>query len=331
MSQWRCRLASRRTRRPAAPSRTPASRPTGSPASCCARPMPPRVGCRSLEEWALTWLADAARLLVSQAPQVAAQLLRLAVASVPDGSAEHVRLASWLAEALYCLGDRAEAEQVAVQALPQADDPDLRLDLLCTLAKCRMLAGRSADLLATLHEALASPGLPGRHRRPPARPGRAHALQRRRAGHRRPGRGRGAGSGGRGGRLLVRGLGAERDGFRGDGPRTVPGGDPPLRPGARRGARRCGAHRLAAAAAPQQGSRARSASIGTTTRSSSSTRHCRLGDQVGSAFRSSQAHSLLGQLLFETGRWDDALTEALSGSGDLNGPPPPAATSGSRR
>ena len=29
----------------------------------------------------------------------------------------------------------------------------------------------------------------------------------------------------------------------------------------------------------------------------------RLADQVGSAFRSSQAHSLLGQLLLEAGRW----------------------------
>ena len=34
-----------------------------------------------------------------------------------------------------------------------------------------------------------------------------------------------------------------------------------------------------------------------------------LADRVGTAVRLAQAHSALGQLLFETGRWDDALTE----------------------
>ena len=34
-----------------------------------------------------------------------------------------------------------------------------------------------------------------------------------------------------------------------------------------------------------------------------------LADQVGATFRLAQAHSALGQLLFQTGRWDDALAE----------------------
>ena len=34
-----------------------------------------------------------------------------------------------------------------------------------------------------------------------------------------------------------------------------------------------------------------------------------LADQVGTAFRLAQAHGALGQLLFQTGRWDDALAE----------------------
>jgi DNA-binding CsgD family transcriptional regulator len=34
-----------------------------------------------------------------------------------------------------------------------------------------------------------------------------------------------------------------------------------------------------------------------------------LADQVGTTFRLSQAHCALGQLLFQTGRWDDALAE----------------------
>ena len=34
-----------------------------------------------------------------------------------------------------------------------------------------------------------------------------------------------------------------------------------------------------------------------------------LADQVGTAIRLAQAHAALGQLLFDTGRWDDALAE----------------------
>ena len=34
-----------------------------------------------------------------------------------------------------------------------------------------------------------------------------------------------------------------------------------------------------------------------------------LADQVGATFRLTQAHSALAQLLFQTGRWDAALTE----------------------
>src|SRR6266852_8990557 len=34
-----------------------------------------------------------------------------------------------------------------------------------------------------------------------------------------------------------------------------------------------------------------------------------LADQVGTTFRLAQAHGALGQLLFQTGQWDDALAE----------------------
>ena len=34
-----------------------------------------------------------------------------------------------------------------------------------------------------------------------------------------------------------------------------------------------------------------------------------LANQVGTTFRLAQAHGALGQLLFETGQWDDALAE----------------------
>jgi len=42
--------------------------------------------------------------------------------------------------------------------------------------------------------------------------------------------------------------------------------------------------------------------------------------QVGTTLRLGQAHSALGQLLFETGRWDDALAEVTVMDGDLKEP-----------
>ena len=45
-----------------------------------------------------------------------------------------------------------------------------------------------------------------------------------------------------------------------------------------------------------------------------------LADQVGTAIRLAQAHGALGQLLFETGRWDDALAEVEIVPEDLKEP-----------
>jgi DNA-binding CsgD family transcriptional regulator/tetratricopeptide (TPR) repeat protein len=119
---------------------------------------------RSVDEWMLDWLARTADSLVGQAPAVAAELLTQAVASSQAGSARHGWLASRLADALYRIGDRTQAEQVATRALEHAAEPDLLVDLHWTLAQCRMLAGRSAESLGALDQALASPGLSARHR-----------------------------------------------------------------------------------------------------------------------------------------------------------------------
>src|ERR1700734_2405485 len=102
--------------------------------------------------------------LVSQAPQVAVELLRQAVASAPVGSAHHEFLVGRLADALYRVGDATEAEPVANRALADAVEPDLLVDLHWTLAQCRMRVGQFAESLATLNRALASPGISAGHR-----------------------------------------------------------------------------------------------------------------------------------------------------------------------
>ena len=117
----------------------------------------------------LNWLVRHADLLVGQAPGVAAELLTRAVASTSADSAQHDRLASRLADALYRLGDRAAAEQVANRVLEYAAEPDLVVDLHWTLAQCRMLAGSPRSPW---------PRWTGRWPRPGSRPGTAPGCSR---------------------------------------------------------------------------------------------------------------------------------------------------------
>jgi DNA-binding CsgD family transcriptional regulator len=140
----------------------------GAPADRVARQLLRALGgdgaAGPMDEWMLSWLARTADLLVGQAPQVAAELLREAVASGAVGSAHYDRLVSRLADALYRVGDTAGAEQVANQALSHVVDPDVVVDLHWTLAQCRILMGQPAESLATLNRALDAPGISARHR-----------------------------------------------------------------------------------------------------------------------------------------------------------------------
>ena len=141
----------------------------GAPADRVARQLLPAVGgpaesAEPVDEWILRWLDRAAPLLVGQAPRAAAEILRHAVAWSPTGSDQHDRLLCRLADALYRVGDAAEAEQVASRGLATIVEPDLLVNLHWTLAQCRTLAGRFPESLAALEQALAQPGISSRNR-----------------------------------------------------------------------------------------------------------------------------------------------------------------------
>ena len=140
----------------------------GAPADRVARQLLAAIGgsadTEPMEEWTLRWLARTAPLLIGQAPRAAAELLRQAVARSPAGSARHDGLVCRLAEALYRVGDAAEAERVANGALADVVEPDLLVDLHWTLAQCRSLAGRYTESLTALDQALAYPGISAGHR-----------------------------------------------------------------------------------------------------------------------------------------------------------------------
>jgi DNA-binding CsgD family transcriptional regulator/tetratricopeptide (TPR) repeat protein len=272
-----------------------------------------------MDQWMLTWLGRTADPLVGQAPGVAAELLTRAVASSAADSVQHGWLASRLADALYRIGDRAAAEQVVNRALEQTYEPDLLVDLHWTLAQCRMLAGSSAESLATLDQALDSHSLSARHR--------ARLLVLAARTHNHLGELEKAGqvaasalavasetgdSWAMGWALHVLALVATVQGRMTDAlplydrALTVTQVDPALtdlrlllqiNKAVNLGC--LDQYERAFAAAGQA-------------------RH--LADQVGTTFRLAQAHGALGQLLFETGRWDDALAEVAIVPEDLKEP-----------
>ena len=272
-----------------------------------------------MDDWILSWLTRAAELLIGRAPRVAADLLRLAVESSPSGSAKHDSLVGRLADALYRLGDATGAEQVAHEALARAVEPDVLVDLHRTLAQCRMRVGRSAESLDALNRALAAPGISGRHRaRLLVLAARTHSS---------------LGEVEKAGQMAAAALAtasATRDnwamgwalhvlttvtGVQGhmtdalplfDRALTVTQADPGLTD-----------LRLLL----QINKAVTLGNLDRHDEAFAAARQARiLADQVGTVVRLAQAHSALGQLLFDTGRWDDALTEVGSLREDLKEP-----------
>ena len=285
----------------------------GAPADRVARQMLRAVGgpddpAEPVDEWMLAWLADSADMLIGQAPAVAAELLTRAVASSPAGPGRQGWLASRLADALYRIGDRAAAEQVANRALEHATEPDLVVDLHWTLAQCRGLAGKFAESLATLDRALASPGITARHRaRLLVVAARTHSN---------------LGEIEKAGQVAADALAAATEA----GDNWATGWALLMMAGltSTRGRMTDALPLFDRALAATETDPAltdlrllleinKAVTLGNLDRyedaltAAGRARH--LADQVGTAIRLDQAHGALGQVLFQTGRWDDALAE----------------------
>jgi DNA-binding CsgD family transcriptional regulator/tetratricopeptide (TPR) repeat protein len=261
-----------------------------------------------MDKWMLDWLARTADQLVGQAPGVAAELLTRAVGDSPAGSAQAGWLASRLADALYRIGDTTQAEQVANRALEHAAEPDVLVDLHWTLAQCRMRAGLFAESLAMLDRALATPGLSARHR--------ARLLVLAARTHSNSGEVEEAGrvaatalaaaeeaddSWGMGWALHVLALVTAVQGHMAD---ALPLFDRAL------AVTQSDAALTDLRMLLQINKAVMLGCLDQYEQAFAAARQARrLADQVGTAIRLAQAHDALGQLLFETGRWDDALAE----------------------
>lgn len=140
----------------------------GAPAERVARQLRPTVEedetGGTVDAWVVGWLTRAAPQLVGQAPKVAIPMLRWALSGTPAGAESHDLLACRLADALYRVGDATNAAEVAAAALVDVKRPDLLVDLLWTLTQCQTLAGKTQESLDPLRRALKSPELGAHHR-----------------------------------------------------------------------------------------------------------------------------------------------------------------------
>ena len=272
-----------------------------------------------LDEWMLEWLAGPADPLIVQAPTAAVELFTRAIASSMAGSPRYVLLASRLAAALYRNGDRPRAEQVAEHALEYATDPDLLVDLHSTLAMCRMRASSAVESLDSLDRALAAPGISPRHRaRLLVLAARTHDAigEVTKAGEAASGALAVASEVGdawaRGWALHVLALVAAQQGHVVD---ALPTFDQALAATDSEPAL-IDLHLLV-----QLNKSVALAAVDQCEAATEMAKQARdLADKSGSVIRLGQAHSAYGQLLYEIGRWEDALSELLMIPQDLKEP-----------
>jgi DNA-binding CsgD family transcriptional regulator/tetratricopeptide (TPR) repeat protein len=114
----------------------------------------------AFDGWTVDWLADHATELANRAPELAAALLYTATQLCGAGDPRLDPLLRGRARALFLLTRLDEAEAVARRALASSTDPARAAEVAWTLGSILVRAGRYADTLPILDDALARPGLP---------------------------------------------------------------------------------------------------------------------------------------------------------------------------
>jgi len=121
-------------------------------------------GAGPMDETLLNWLVDAAPTIVARAPRSAVQLLRQASRRLPATTRRGAVIASRLADALYRSGNSVGAERIAARAMSVVSDPDLLVDLHSIVTQCRAMVGKSNESIEPLSRALAMPAISAQQR-----------------------------------------------------------------------------------------------------------------------------------------------------------------------
>jgi DNA-binding CsgD family transcriptional regulator len=111
-------------------------------------------------DWTRAWLVQTVPTLITQAPQLAADLLRGELGKTPSGDEAWDRLMASLVRALLAVGSYDEAAEQATEALPVMTDLERRAETYSALARAQVSAGRSDEAITTIRQALAEADLP---------------------------------------------------------------------------------------------------------------------------------------------------------------------------
>jgi DNA-binding CsgD family transcriptional regulator len=115
----------------------------------------PGAGC----EWVREWLAGAVGVLGYRAPRVAAELLRWALAQLPDEDPRREVLQTALVTVAFLLVEDEEVERVARPLLARTADPDRAAEVAWLLAYSLVRTGRAKEAVPVEEQALARPGV----------------------------------------------------------------------------------------------------------------------------------------------------------------------------
>jgi DNA-binding CsgD family transcriptional regulator len=118
------------------------------------------AGGRPGEAWTRTWLIQAAPALTTQAPRLAAELLRRELDETPGGDEAWDGLMASLVRALLAAGSYGEAARRAEAALPVMTDLVRRAETYSVLARAQVSAGDNDEAIATVQRAVAAADLP---------------------------------------------------------------------------------------------------------------------------------------------------------------------------
>ncbi len=111
-----------------------------------------------MDGWIVTWLLGAGRILAYRMPEVAAELLRLAIDHLPAGDARHETLEAALAPALVLLGRPDEAVRHAEHVRAATTDPERAAEMGWTAGWAMMEAHRYVPARTLLGRTLRAPG-----------------------------------------------------------------------------------------------------------------------------------------------------------------------------
>jgi DNA-binding CsgD family transcriptional regulator/tetratricopeptide (TPR) repeat protein len=111
------------------------------------------------DDWVVAWLAEAAPALIYRAPQMTVDLLRAVLDQLPGNDARRSDLEANLVAALFRLGLYEEAEQAGTRLLAGDTDPRRTAETAWLVAYSTIRSGRQSEAVAQITQGLARPGL----------------------------------------------------------------------------------------------------------------------------------------------------------------------------